>query len=969
MNQSECTTHATQTDALLSNLAKEENPSDWQEKILFFLVHKQDLDAIDNTIIQEWTKTIHAIRNNFNIKNLFQGKLYEASIASIEAQKVALIDKLIKNSNESNKNDALRLIKKLSSSLYYAKLENLLVSYYLLHHKSIPNDLLKKWDTYISQSSLPEIENKKIRQHYFETEIFKNTQDILEENRVELLSEYTTGKYKIAFQTWDKGITSELNTYISVERNIMKNLMGNANNVLKEQMLILALSLLLFLLSIIFSIYFIRYYLRAKEDDIALSKVVSEIEKLSLHSEMSQDDIPVLPKKLKSKKEIYTYIEAILKLLYEKETEAEEANHAKSQFLANMSHELRTPLNGIIGFTELLSRTSLDEDQREFTTIIETSSNNLLSIINDVLDLSKIEAEKMELEIIDFDLVTRIESLIETFMAKAEEKNITLGLFIEPNIEHKWMGDPTKITQILTNLIGNALKFTPIYGCINVFVKKVIEADKDIIEFSVQDTGIGIDDEAKTLIFEAFSQADSSTNRKYGGTGLGLTISHKMVNILGGTLELESSRGVGSTFSFSIPLEKTKEVESSEHMDFKIKSVGFALPVKSIDRTIDSFLKKYVQSLNLSFKIYYYDEILGKNLNKKLPDVMIFDHHYARYKEELDKISSLSCPTILISTALLKERIDPKIHHFSEIVYAPLTLKKVKKMLSRIGNEAKKEFLKEKTSDDLGYYGDVQALVAEDNPINQKLIKVVLEKLGVSVTLAHHGKEALILRQKNKYDIIFMDIQMPIMNGMEATREILKYEEENNLEHIPIVALTANALTGDKEKYIEAGMDNYLSKPLDIAKLSTLIGIYFSETDVQYEPKKTVKKEQHNDERLVAPKDDMKNSQKEHIDILLYLSIPLTVKVYESMLTKLGYSIDIATDADDFLDKLEVKDYDYALYEGKEFGEQQYLVCDIILDYATKPIMLVPKYSKDNEYSRVLTFNADVEEVKEKLSF
>lgn len=407
----------------------------------------------------------------------------------------------------------------------------------------------------------------------------------------------------------------------------------------------------------------------------------------------------------------YRLLEKKFKAISEKAELLEHEIKSTELFLASMSHEIRTPLNGIIGMTEVLDETALSQEQKEYVSMIRESSNNLRVIVNDVLDVSKLNAGKMELESIPFDLFTKIEASVGIFKPKIAEKGISLTLFNDPKIPRDVIGDPTRLSQVIINLVSNALKFTDEGGKIDVLAE-YIEQENDEVTFkvSVSDSGIGLTQEQQEKIFEAYSQATASTARISGGTGLGLTISSKIMNAMGSQLEVESEEGKGATFFFVITMKVAKQPSVPEEIE----------------------------------------EI--KPADEKVVEVEV---------------------------------------------------------------EAEGPSIKE-----------LHVLVAEDNPINQKLIKIVLEKLGLNVTLASNGQEAYDARINNRYDLIFMDIQMPVMGGVESTHSILEYEKNNDQDHIPIIALTANALPGDREKYISEGMDDYATKPLDVKVIEKLIEQY-----------------------------------------------------------------------------------------------------------------------------------------------
>ncbi len=524
------------------------------------------------------------------------------------------------------------------------------------------------------------------------------------------------------------------------------------------------------------------------------------------------------------REEVYKYITHLFSLLEKKGKEIKEEAEAKSQFLSTMSHEIRTPLNGILGFTKLLKEMDTTEDQKEFISLIESSSNNLISIVNDVLDLSKMNAEKMEIESIPFHLFETIDLTVASFAQMADQKDIEFGVLVDPTLSPYVIGDPTKLSQILTNLIGNAIKFTDAYGKINLFVEGV-SSDKDHtgLKFSVSDNGIGLSEAQQKTIFEAYGQATAGTSRKYGGTGLGLTISRKMVQLMGGELEVQSKENEGTTFFFTLPLEKNKDHEPSVYTDFSDLSVGLALPVKSIDRQLDTNLQTYIEHLGATFSFFYYEELFESETPAVLPDIMIFDHHYARLPGELELCADLECKSVLLTNGSLRARVNPQQHHFTDVVLTPISLAKTIRILTNASEHKKEKILTSDTVENTEQFQGLHALVADDNKINCKLIKIILENLGLEVTVVNDGKEAVDMAIDNDYDILFMDIEMPVMDGVEACKHILEHETKHAMKHVPIIALTANTSSGEKEKYMAKGMDDYAVKPLDIEALKMII--------------------------------------------------------------------------------------------------------------------------------------------------
>jgi len=497
-----------------------------------------------------------------------------------------------------------------------------------------------------------------------------------------------------------------------------------------------------------------------------------------------------------------------------------DANHTKDLFLANMSHEIRTPLNGIVGFTQLLQETETTEEQKEFLTIVAKSSEHLLKIVNDILDLAKIKAQKIELESITFDPLDDFETAVESYAGKAYKENIDLNVFIDPHLPTAVKGDPTKVSQILVNLLSNAIKFTSKNGEVNVTIEKRSENNHEIeIYFAISDTGVGISKKQREKIFQAFSQADVSTSRKYGGTGLGLSISGRLIELMGGKLGIRSIPNEGSTFHFSLKFEKVqntreREVETMHHMH-----IGILDPHIDLQYYHNKNLAAYLSFIGAKVTHYTDRTIIAAKERGELPDILFIDHKFRQRDGELEPFLDLCCRIILLTTGDQKRSLERYMDQIDTLLYKPVTFSKTYKVLNHTGDE-------EEHSNDV-CFEHLHILVAEDNTINQKLIKNVLNRIGIEVTIVNNGQEALNFRKEKRGDMIFMDIEMPVMGGMEATAKILGYERTEHKKHVPIIALTANALSGDRAKYLGAGMDGYLSKPIQLEELRKLFLSYF----------------------------------------------------------------------------------------------------------------------------------------------
>jgi len=565
---------------------------------------------------------------------------------------------------------------------------------------------------------------------------------------------------------------------------------------------LLTLSVIIWTISILL---IVLYFLSSKKTTDNLKNLNRLLTRVKYDTKYEDTDINLYTKNGMAKS--YALLEKIITQTRKDKKYAQEMSQSKTIFLANMSHEIRTPLNGIIGFTQLLKDTGLKKEQNEFVQIIAKSSEDLLEIINNILDLSKIDSNKLEIENITFNPIYEFENTIKIYSAKAGEKDIDLSCFIDPELTTSLKGDPTKLKEVVSNLLSNALKFTKEKGSINLNIIKVF-SDKEHttkIKFEVQDSGIGISDEQKSRIFEAFSQADTSITRKYGGTGLGLTISSRLIELMGGELDLQSKIGEGSKFFFTLSFNEVEQIHKSLKNNFSNINV-LLLHSKDKSKIQDLNLQKYLTYYGVhydSFKTLYELQILKHTNNY---DYIFIDYEYIK-NSDLDKYAKLPQKIILLAKANLVKKINLLNIDIFNIIYEPLNNSKIQNIFHNTSKDTKLNTHKK-------LHFNANILVAEDNPINQKLIKKVLENFGLKVSLVSNGLEVFQKRKDENFDLIFMDIQMPYLDGIEATREILEYEEDFNQPHIPIIALTANALKGDKERFLNAGLDDYISKPI-----------------------------------------------------------------------------------------------------------------------------------------------------------
>jgi len=779
--------------------------------------------------------------------------------------------------------------------------------------------------------------------------------DDINSERTQIMSDSQEGSYETSSGIWFTMLSEKTNVLSKAEDLILLAMDERAIKVQTDALQFLSITLSIWLVSVILALL---GFLLSNEIAKNIKNLENVLQKVAQDTEDKQNESKINLHTSEGTAQAYALLERIIKQTREDKISAQEASDAKSMFLANMSHEIRTPLNGIVGFTELLKDTGLGEEQAEFVEIIEKSSENLLEIINNILDLSKIESNKIEIENIAFSPIEEFNSAVEVYAVRASEKHIDLGCFIDPVLEKPLKGDPTKIKEVIINLLSNAVKFTSSAGSINVDIRKIPcdEEGTTRIRFEVQDSGIGVTSEQKSRIFEAFSQADTSITRKYGGTGLGLTISSRFIALMGGHLDLHSEPGNGTTFFFTIDFEEVETL--NESIKGAYSNIN-ALVQESSHKTKrqELYLREYLDFFGVSYTTFR-DISEIETLQRQVSyDLVFVDFDYVS-QESLVAYGALPQELILLTKSFFMKKIESLHANVFKTLYEPLNSTKIRLVLENYskGNFNEKRAVKpsKRAFDASTSKFHANVLVAEDNIINQKLIQRTLEDLGLTVSIASNGLEAFQKRKDGNFDMIFMDIQMPFLDGVEATKEILEYETEYNQPHVPIVALTANALKGDRERFLDAGLDEYTTKPLVRAEIISLLNHFLFDYIVEEKkiPKsareaieaanileeekrkeeETLRESQNIEEESLTQEETQELEPEEtqtqtlaqeiplekasyKADILLAKKTPFESKLYAKVLDSLGYSFEVAPSVDAMQEMIQNGSYKLILFD------------------------------------------------------
>ena len=785
-------------------------------------VMEQILSQKEDTSLYKLEQVILNIRNSIksnstvSVEKLVNGDLDKK--INVFMQKYT--DKLLKNSYNMDIKEYLKLYSEISSISYATESEKALISYYLSLNKPIPASSLIYWDKTVKQSEIDDFGKENIKSIFNQKHFEENLQKI-EDIRLDIMTNSSLGRYKSNISAWVSALTKKQKVLNSIETMLLDHVSNNVLKELKQNTITLVLALLALLISILGLLFLLSSWRENRLHKTMLDELVDKV------ANVSSDDKLHVTESVTSDKKAYNYIASKYESLHEKESIIASEYKTNKVFLNNLAYEINTPLSGISGYTKLLKETPLNIEQNDFISMLENNFENLDSILKKLSGEHSHLNHKLEVDNSIFNIVRNIESSVETFSIKADQKDIVVGLYIDPNVVHKVKGDSIKLSQIITSLIENALESSSAYDTIDIRMEKIHSDARQLrIKVSVKDEGIGYNAEELKQIRNAFDTMESIDNLSNIDMK-NLSISNKIIKRMGGKLEIESIKGKETIFSFTLSFEKDETLSTEEvYPTFSGMKIGLALPNNDIHRQVDKYLEMYVNHLQCEFEIYDYNTLLNNSNDVQIPELLFVYHNYARIEGELEELVSLPTKIALITSGSLRARINVEQYNFSSVVYAPITIGKMVKIIaeSKIERPALLETIK--VPEEVKIFDNLSVLLVENNHVSQQIITDVLKKFNMKTSLASNEKEALELSKEKDFNIILMDVYTTITDVAEITSKILYYERVNQLRHVPIIGLVNDVKPEEKEKWIEEGMDDIIAKPINSDTLDQLLQKY-----------------------------------------------------------------------------------------------------------------------------------------------
>ena len=792
---------------------------------------------VDSILSQQEEQSLHVLSDmlqssreeigNFDthdMVNLLNGELTQAMHTFIEAY----ILEMKSLSDDMHQREYLHYYNGILNRIYHTEIENAFISHTLTLKRPISNDSLKSWDKLIEKVHIPSSYRYALSflhpdiEQILKEENLQDTLDNIKSIRLGMMSYAVSGKYTSEVPLWMALVNHKVKVLEDIGNLLLMYMREDMVKVfIRSKSIVFLASVILFLIMLAFFLFMLYFYLSINKRKI-LRKLLLSVDKYSETSNNLKINDEFLSYQI-----AYDYIAMQYESISRQITRYKDENFAMKKFLHSRAYEIRTPMNGLLGYTKLLKATGLSIEQKDLIIPLDHNIENLETILGKIGTEACWQEYHSELMSKPFDLVNKIESTVETFATRMDEKDILLSLYIEPALFYEVRGDSSKISQVMTNLIENALATSNAYDMIDVLLRK-INADEDslTIEFSVRDYSMGYSDEKISRIYDALTHQEA-TSTIVNLDMQNLHMSNKILEQMGSTLEVKSQKGDGSLFLFTLHLVKTqKNSFLLEYPKFKNISVGIVLPHKDIYRQVDKNIERYVSHLGARVQRYDYATLLDDTNKAPLPDLLFIYHNYARIGDELTKLSLLDCKVALLTSGTLRSSLEKDKNNFSSIAYTPITLKKIVRIFTEsdlLVNEASKEENIDTWNAKKNLYPHVTALVADDNEVVQRTLRYILEIYGIEVAVVSKSREVLSLRKKRNFDLLFIDIEMPMVDGVDVISSVISYERKYKITPIPIIALSTEE---EKLRYEGIEVSDWISKPMYVKQIDLLLKKY-----------------------------------------------------------------------------------------------------------------------------------------------